>query len=436
VAELKDRDWDNLLGNIRRGRSVLFIGPRVGPGAEPPMAELARRLGDLLREEGESVKGQGLPAVAQQFEDHPRFGRSDLEREAERFYGARAEAPAEAEVHARLAELPFPLYVTTGHDLALERALRATPRALGVGRYHFRGDYAPLEFASAPRAPLLYYLHGAISEPASLVLTERDLLEFLEKIVAQRPRLPDALSAHLQKRDTTFVFLGFGLRHPYLRVLLYALRINQADRSFAVEEGSFDGNRPDDTVLFYERGKITLYDAEVPAFVRALAERFGQAGGAPAGSAPGPALVHPRVFISYASEDAPHARRLREGLDRAGFEVWLDQERLLGGDRWDAAIEQAIGESDYVLVLQSQNLVAKVDSYVNKEIAAARERARLVAPPFRCLIPIEIEPAERRPDLAAYQAQPLGPARYDDDLRKLVSLITRDYQLRHRERRA
>ena len=379
LADLKERDWENLLGNIRRGRSVLFVGPNLGASAEAAVTGLARHLGDLLREEGESVKGQSLPAVAQQFEDHPRFGRSDLEREAERFYSAHTAPASDAEVYARLATLSFPLCVTTCHDLGLERALRATPKAIDVARYHFRGDYTPLEFANTPRAPLLYYLHGAITDPASLVLTERDLLEFLERIVAQRPRLPDALSAHLQKRETTFVFLGFGLRHPYLRVVLHALKINQSDRSFAVEEGASNGDRPDDTVLFYQRGKITLYDTAVGAFVEKLGRLFRDAGGALSGPQPGLSAVRPRVFISYASEDGHQARRLSEGLDRAGFEVWLDKERLEGGDRWDTTIEQAIDQSDYVLVLQSRALVAKADSYVNKEIALARERAKRVA---------------------------------------------------------
>lgn len=428
---LRARDWENLLWNVRRGRSVLFVGPEPGGSCEAATAGLARHLADLLREEGRTVLGQSLPAVAQQFEDDPHFGRSDLEREVARFH--EAHGPAEAGLQASLVALPFPLYVTSCHDTALEQALRAIPdKHLRVGRYHFRGLNPPVTSAFRPQAPLLYYLHGAISEPASLVVTERDLLEFLEKIIAQRPGVPDAIAAHLQKRDTTFLFLGFGLRHPYLRVLLHALRVNQDDRSLAVEEGT-PPPAPDDTVLFYERGKITLYDAEVESFVAELARRFREAGGAIAQAEPEQAAVRPRVFISYASEDAPHARRLWEGLGQAGFDAWLDKERLEGGDRWDPAIEHEIRRSDYVLVLQSRALAAKADSYVNKEIALARERSLRVADPYKCLIPLQIEPSERRPDLESYQAEPLGPERYDEDLKRLVSLITRDYQLRQRE---
>jgi TIR domain-containing protein len=37
------------------------------------------------------------------------------------------------------------------------------------------------------------------------------------------------------------------------------------------------------------------------------------------------------VFLSYASEDAPAARRIAEALRAAGVEVWFDREELRGG---------------------------------------------------------------------------------------------------------
>ena len=144
--------------------------------------------------------------------------------------------------------------------------------------------------------------------------------------------------------------------------------------------------------------------------------------------------MRPRVFISYASEDAPQAQRLYDALGLAGFDAWLDKMRLEGGARWDAMIEHEIDRSDYVLVLLSRALAAKVDSYVNKEIALARERALRVTDPFKCLIPLQIEPCERRQDLASYQTEQLAPETYENDLKTLVSLIKRDYQKRQRER--
>jgi len=430
---LRERDWDNLVWNVRRGRSALFTGPDIDTRGEAPTVALARHLGDLLRDEGRTVEGESLSAVAQQLEDDPRFGRSDLEREVARFH-ERAGAGAGESVEARIAALPFPLVVTTDQGPRLAHALRVGGTQVEVGRYHFRGANPPVTFTNDPARPLVYHLHGIVDEPPSLVLTERDLLELLERILAQRPGLPDAVAAHLQKRDTTFLFLGVGLRHPYLRVLLHALRINRDDRSLAVEEGGPGRGRPDDTVLFYERGKITLHDEPVAGFVDELRRRFEAGGGAIASAAAAPSAARPRVFISYASEDASRAKRLFDALEAAAFDTWLDKARLEGGDRWDATIEGEINRSDYVLVLQSRALVRKVDSYVNSEIALALRRAGHVRAPFKCLVPLQIEPCDLLPDLVAYQTEPLGVgADYEADLKRLVSLLRRDYQLRQRE---
>jgi hypothetical protein len=62
-----------------------------------------------------------------------------------------------------------------------------------------------------------------------------------------------------------------------------------------------------------------------------------------------------RVFISYAHRDGSElaAWLLRE-LESLGFDVWLDRERLRGGDRWTNEIESALDRSDVVLALLSE----------------------------------------------------------------------------------
>ena len=72
----------------------------------------------------------------------------------------------------------------------------------------------------APDHPLLYRLFGDPKEPGSMVLTENDLLDFLICMVVQRPQLPNGLLVALRQNARTFLFLGFGIRHWHLRVLL------------------------------------------------------------------------------------------------------------------------------------------------------------------------------------------------------------------------
>lgn len=432
MDRLGDRDWVNVLWNFRHVRSVLFVGPDLGGGAEAASARLTRHLADLLRRQGRAVRGQSLPAVAQQVADDEDFGRSDLEREVATFYRTHPISPLEGQVYERVASLPFALCITTRHDSGLEQALRAADKRVILGRYHFRGANPPLPETRSPGAPLLYHLHGAVGEPASLVLTERDLLEFLENVVAQRPGVPESIGGLLQMPRTTFLFLGFGLRHPYLRMLLRALKIDRVEKSLAVEEGEPPVG-PDDTVLFYSRGGIKLHDTQVAAFVAELARRYQEARGEETEPDDGLVTVRARVFISYASEDASYARRLHQALEAAGFDAWLDKARLEGGERWDPTIEREIRESDYIVVLQS-TLAAKIDAYVNKEIVLALERAQRVRAPSKCLIPVEVEPGGRLRDLEPYQTEPLRPDYFEEDVKKLVSVIRRNYQVRQRAR--
>jgi hypothetical protein len=61
-----------------------------------------------------------------------------------------------------------------------------------------------------------------------------------------------------------------------------------------------------------------------------------------------------RVFISYAHRDGGDlAVRLQPDLEGRGFDVWLDQQRLKGGDRWTNEIEQALDRAQVVLALLS-----------------------------------------------------------------------------------
>jgi hypothetical protein len=48
------------------------------------------------------------------------------------------------------------------------------------------------------------------------------------------------------------------------------------------------------------------------------------------------------VFLSYASQDAEAARRIREALRAAAIEVWFDLSELRGGDAWDRKIRDQI----------------------------------------------------------------------------------------------
>jgi hypothetical protein len=67
-----------------------------------------------------------------------------------------------------------------------------------------------------------------------------------------------------------------------------------------------------------------------------------------------------KVFINYAREDTAAANRLYNDLKVPGLEPWLDEESLLGGDKWKIAIKDAIRNSSYFVPLLSSKSVGKI----------------------------------------------------------------------------
>lgn len=274
-------------------------------------------------------------------------------------------------------------------------------------------------------------------EPGSLVLSENDLLDFLVAIVSERPPLPNSLVRALKRVGQSFLFVGFGIKQWYLRVLLKvlvrSLELHRTGSAIATEplRGLSEIDRQQ-TILFYQRGtRIELEDADIQAFLAELARRLASEGGLAEETASlGP---RPRVFISYAREDSELAAMVFNGLQESNFEPWLDRESLRGGEKWDERIEDQLEAADFTLVLYTAALCVKTDSYINKEIALARRRALSVRGTF--LIPLraaDLGADERVSELDDYQEMPLRPDHFEEDIAKVISTMRRDYQRRNR----
>ncbi len=447
---MKERHWNNIVGSLRHGQCILVLGSetpvRVAStdgktqSAEDSNLpeELRRRLGRELEEDSRNPCGTTLAALAQQYEDTDGFGASTLRATAEMVLRSRKYSPSS--VHERLASLPFSLILTTAQDGLLEQALRKANRTPISQRYHLRGDKRENpEFVlpGSPTSPLIFHLFGTADEPASLVLSENDVLDFLIRVVSERPPLPNSLLRALKRVGQSFLFVGFGIKRWDLRVLLKVLlRALELDRSgpAIAAESLADLLQPDrdEMILFYQRGtRVELEDDDVGTFLAKLAERLEADGGFIGQAAPlGP---RPRVFISYAREDAELASRVFSSLQDVFFEPWLDSESLTGGEDWDRRIEADLDNSDFVLVLNTPAFSRKNDSYVNKEVALACERALRVRGSF--LIPLrngDLSGVERVEALRKFDEMELRDAAFEEDMAKVISTMRREYQRRNR----
>ncbi|MCP4347553.1 MAG: toll/interleukin-1 receptor domain-containing protein [Desulfobacterales bacterium] len=77
------------------------------------------------------------------------------------------------------------------------------------------------------------------------------------------------------------------------------------------------------------------------------------------------------IFISYVKEDIETARKIYNDLKHAGLKPWLDEKVLIGGQKTEKAIREAIRNSRFFAVLLSEHSVKP--GRVNKQVIRALE---------------------------------------------------------------
>ena len=99
------------------------------------------------------------------------------------------------------------------------------------------------------------------------------------------------------------------------------------------------------------------------------------------------------VFLCHSSGDKPAVRELCDRLIADGIDAWLDEDRILPGQDWDAEIQKAMRACDVVIVCLSRNSTAK-EGYVQKEIRRALDVAEEKPDQTIFVVPVKLEPVQ------------------------------------------
>jgi len=138
-----------------------------------------------------------------------------------------------------------------------------------------------------------------------------------------------------------------------------------------------------------------------------------------------------RVFLAYAKEDRAKVRKLSAALHAAGFEPWMDEEKLLPGQNWPRAIERAIELSDFFAGCFSRRSIAK-RGHFQSELAYALDIARRVPQEEIFFIPVRLNACELPRNIAnTVQYVDLFP-----DWERGVHALSKSIWQESRERRA
>jgi hypothetical protein len=323
-----------------------------------------------------------LAFAAQLVVNQPHYDRYDLEQEVSSFYEPyRAQT---SEFHRDLAALPFTLCLTTTPDRFLVNALqepvyRKSPM---VAYYNFADPGRRPTLAEPTRdRPIVYELFGDLDELESLVISETDLLDFLVNIVRASSGLPSYVASQLAVPQTSFLFIGFGFQHWYTRILLHVLKVlGHRSRSLALEGARFfiDTELARTAMFFEQTCSIVFRQHPWPEFAAELRRRYEEnEARLLTHDSPEPPPGAPKLFLCHDSRDRDQVTELESRLHELGVDTWRDQQDLRGGDDWDWQIRHVIQKQvDYVLVLETPNMLSRPESYLHREIAEGLERQK------------------------------------------------------------
>ena len=225
---------DHVAGAVRDGKCILFLG--AGVHAPPPQGAEARYPHEQRPPFGGDLS-RLLAAECDLATRHPDEDPANLQRVALFYEHARSrrqlvEAIQQAVEVGRqpspmlraLAELGFPLVISTNYDRHFESALAAAGTRPRVVIYtHDRQptiDYRD----PTPQSPIVFKIHGDVTRPETLVVTDEDYIQFVLRMsgIEQYDPIPITVKYHLT--GWTTLFIGYSLLDYNLRLLFKTLR--------------------------------------------------------------------------------------------------------------------------------------------------------------------------------------------------------------------
>lgn len=370
-------DWGLLIQSINRNRCILLLGPNAAMDPNDPSRPLTQNLAAALSLKLENseqmVSDRDLAHVAELYyrEKVDRYG---LEKEVAQFYDQYKNATTDA--FRNLAALPFTLCLSTTHDCLFENAIAMENKSPVLGHYNFRSHTGFPHFEPTEENPFIYKLYGSLEDGDSLVITESDLLDFLSNVIRKSPPIPDLIASKFADKGVSFLFIGFGFQQWHLRIQLNILRAEKHDnRSIALENQEFfDHPEQEKTVVYYD-DKVHLNFRNLPLddFAARLRKMYESQVGVDPAAVELPETA-PKAFLCYNSEDRAAVEKLGVLLHQSGINTWRDKQNLRGGDDWNRQIQNVIQKQvDYVLVIQTPNMLNEKISYCYKEIKTAKE---------------------------------------------------------------
>jgi hypothetical protein len=125
-----------------------------------------------------------------------------------------------------LAEIDFPIVVTTNYDRLFEQALGILSKKVSPIIYDPERREQMVDLRGLPRKGerWLYKIHGCVSRPESIVITDEDYIKFVMRMNDGEDFHPVPAKIRSQLAEWPTLFVGYSLLDYNLRLLFRTLR--------------------------------------------------------------------------------------------------------------------------------------------------------------------------------------------------------------------
>ena len=251
---LPDEQWDQILRLIDQGKCTPFIGPEAYAEWLPttintarkwtgkygfPLAVILDDFYNLAKEKyGYPLEDSHILARVAQFlaieNADDMYPKNLLSNELSGMKPPQFNLEAYRDsTYSVLADLNLPLYLTTNYDHFMEAALESRGRkpvsefccwneklynytkAAGIPSVFDKGK----KYTPTVDQPLVYHLHGIIEIAQSMVLTEKDYLDFAINLNKNDEKLSLPSVVRRTLATSTFMFVGYRLEDVTFRVI-------------------------------------------------------------------------------------------------------------------------------------------------------------------------------------------------------------------------
>jgi hypothetical protein len=289
---ISQSDWTSLIQQIRNNRCIPFIGA----GACQPWLPLGSKIAyDWSEEYGYPLDDKWQLDKVAQFvgivnDEDEMFPKVKI---CDSFANVKSPdfAKYKDALHAVLARMKFPLYITTNYDKFMEEALMSSGRVpdseycrwnealeLSAGTSLFSNP----EYTPTLSRPLVYHLHGTFDDPQSIVLTEKDYIYFLINLSKDEKLLPTYIRKALVTKS--LLFIGYSLVDINFRVIFQGI-MSVLGRNFQLPSISVqlppdcDEDKKEKVISYlrqYSKNmfKVRIHWIEAQGFVNELYDRL------------------------------------------------------------------------------------------------------------------------------------------------------------------